>query len=117
MLLALWDLGAGSAREIHAKVGAPGGRAYTTTATVLDRLHVKGLVSRERRGRAFIYRPRIKRAVVERARARQSVERLLGPGPEPPMAALVDAVESIDPKLLDDLARAVAARRKRRDGS
>lgn len=36
--------------------------AYTTVLTVLDNLHRKGFVSREREGRAFRYRPTKDRA-------------------------------------------------------
>ena len=37
---------------------APGGDlAYTTVLTILSRLHAKGLVSREQRGRGHAYRP------------------------------------------------------------
>jgi predicted transcriptional regulator len=35
------------------------GLAYTTVATVLTRLHAKGLVSREPSGRAYVYRAMI----------------------------------------------------------
>ena len=117
VLLVLWELGTASAREIHARVGEPRGLVYTTTAKVLDRLHAKDLVARERQGKAFIYRPRVSREKAERARARSTVEKLLGPAPRPAIAALVDAVESVDPELLDELARVVAARRKERHGT
>ena len=113
----LWQSGAASARQIHDQVGVPLGLVYTTTAKVLDRLHSKGLVARRRSGRSFVYRPRRGRDEVERARARSLVERLFGDEPRPALAGLVDAVDSIDPRLLDDLARAVAARRRNRDGS
>jgi BlaI family penicillinase repressor len=112
----LWERGTASAREIHDRVGEPLGLVYTTTAKVLDRLHAKGLVTRRRAGRSFVYRARRGRDEVERARARSFIERLLGDEPRPALAGLVDAVDSIDPHLLDDLARAVAARRRNRDG-
>jgi predicted transcriptional regulator len=112
--VALWELGTASAREIHARVGAPDGLVYTTTAKVLDRLHAKGLVGRARAGKAFVYRPAVEREVLERARARDTLGRILGPDPVPALATLVDAVESLDPELLDELARVVAARRKGR---
>ena len=101
VLAALWSLGRASARTVHTLVAQPAGLAYTTTATVLDRLHAKGLLSREKVARAFVYRPRIAREVVERARLRETLDWLLGPGPQPAMARLVDAVESIDPDLID----------------
>lgn len=54
MLAALWAAGepvaAGTVREqLH------GDPAYTTVLTILTRLHDKGLVTRERAGRAYLY--------------------------------------------------------------
>jgi len=117
VLAKLWEFGSASVREIHAQVAEPKRLAYTTTAKVLDRLYAKRLVSRERKGIAFIYRPRAPRAAVDTARARNLLSRMLGPAPCSSMAALVDAVESLDPRLLDELAQAVATRRRPRDGT
>ena len=117
VLAALWQLESASAREVHEIVGRPSDLAYTTTATVLDRLHRKGLVTREKIGRAFVYRSRQTRDTVERDRARTTLGQLLGQEPRPAIATLVDAVESIDPDLLDELARAVKTRRRKRRGS
>ncbi|MGH7781216.1 MAG: BlaI/MecI/CopY family transcriptional regulator [Candidatus Binataceae bacterium] len=117
VLAKLWELGSASARNIHTQVGEPQGLVYTTTAKVLDRLHTKRLVSRERKGMAFIYRPRVARVVIDAARARAFLTRLLGPAPRSAVATLVDAVESLDPKLLDDLAEAVATRKRSRNGT
>jgi BlaI family penicillinase repressor len=114
---ALWEKGCASAREVQVVVGAAQGLAYTTIATVLDRLCIKGLVARDRVGRAFVFRPAHARAAVEHAHARAMLERLLGPSPRPAVAALVEAVEAIDPTLLDDLARLVEARRRTRRGA
>ena len=116
VLVALFEMGSASARQVHARVGEPERLAYTTIATVLDRLHGKRLVERELEGKAFIYRPQVKRGALDRARARQALKKLLGSEPRPAMAALVDAVESADPVLLDELAKLVAARRRSRRG-
>jgi BlaI family penicillinase repressor len=117
VLSKLWELGSATAREIHAQVGEPAGLVYTTTAKVLDRLHAKRLMTRERKGIAFIYRPRVARTVVDAARARVFLTRLLGPAPRAAMATLVEAAESLDPVLLDELAQAIAARRRSRHGT
>lgn len=117
VLFSVCELGAASAREVHLQVGAADGLAYTTITKVLDRLHAKGLVTRKRKGMAFVYRPRIARRVIEFARARVSLRTLLGPTPRPAVATLVEAMESLDPGLLEELERAVAARRGPRDGS
>ncbi len=117
VLAVLWEMGAGSAREIHDRVGVPAGLVYTTTAKVLDRLRGKRLVTRRRRGKTFVFEPRVPRDRVEAARARDLVDRLLGPGPERAIAALVGAVQSIDPQLLDTLAREIETRRRSSGGS
>ncbi len=114
VLAAVWDLKRASAREIYDRVGAPHGLVYTTVAKVLDRLFVKKLVARERKGMAFIYRPGTAREVVERARAEKTLLGFFGGEPRPAMAALVEAVESLDPDLLDELESAVRRRRRSR---
>ena len=116
VLAKLWELGSASAREIYIQVGEPLGLVYTTTAKVLDRLHAKHLVSRERRGTAFVYRPRVARTLVDNARARQLLTKLFDPAPHAAAATLIDAVESLNPKLLDELAEAIAARRRSKHG-
>lgn len=117
VLLTILDLGRASAREIHARAGEPKGLVYTTIAKVLDRLLAKRLVRRHPHGRTFLYEPAIERAVLERARVREALSRLFGDAPLPAIATLVDAMESLDSALLDELAREVAARRRRRRGS
>jgi predicted transcriptional regulator len=117
ILAKLWELGVGSVRELHEQLGQRDGLVYTTTAKVVDRLREKGLIDRQPRGRAFIYRPRVAREDVESARARKAVSRLFGAAPHAAVAALVDAVDAVDPKLLDELERIVIARRRSKDGA
>jgi predicted transcriptional regulator len=117
VLAELWQLGTASVRELHDRLGARQGLVYTTTAKVVDRLRQKGLIERQRNGQAFLYRARAAREDVERARARSAVTRLLGSTPRAAVAALVEAVDSVEPGLLDELERAVAARRRSRNGA
>lgn len=117
VLDALWRLRHATVRAVHMAVGQPRHLAYTTIATVLDRLCEKGLAERTRLGRAFVYTPAVTRQRIVRARAKGLLRRMLGGEPHAAIAALVHAVESIDPALLDELARRVAARRRSRDGS
>ncbi|GIG85695.1 penicillinase repressor [Plantactinospora endophytica] len=55
----LWDRGAGAGATVREVAEALRDRelAYTTVMTVLDRLAGKGMVEREREGRAWRYRP------------------------------------------------------------
>ncbi|MCL2781053.1 MAG: BlaI/MecI/CopY family transcriptional regulator [Actinomycetia bacterium] len=54
----LWDSsGACTVRDVHRCLAETRDIAYTTVLTVLDRLAKKGLVTRERAGRAWRYLP------------------------------------------------------------
>ncbi|MER0448412.1 BlaI/MecI/CopY family transcriptional regulator [Streptomyces sp. Edi4] len=56
VLAALWAAGAPvAAGSVRAQV--TGDPAYTTVLTILSRLHDKGLVTRERAGRGYLYSP------------------------------------------------------------
>ncbi len=117
VLAKLWELGSASIRDIHMQVGEPQGLVYTTTAKVLDRLRAKRLVVRERKGVTFIYRAQVARPVIDGARARAVLSRLLGSSPRSAVATLVDAVESLDPSLIDELAEVIASRRRSKNGT
>jgi predicted transcriptional regulator len=117
VLAALWELGTASVRELHECLGVPAGRVYTTTAKVVDRLREKSLIARRRERGTFVYRPAVERSVVEGARARQLVSRLLGPQPHAGVAALVEALDDVDPKLLEALERAIRNKRRLRHGA
>jgi predicted transcriptional regulator len=110
----VWELRQATAREVHDRIGVSNDLVYTTIAKVLDRLVAKKLCRRKRSGRINVYSGAVPRQHVERADARVTVRRLLGDEPRPVIPMLVEAVEAIDPQLLDELARVVAARRKAR---
>lgn len=117
ILKVIWERGPLSAREIYEAAGAPQGLALTTITRVLDRLQAKGLVERSRDQGSFAYRASVERAAVDGARVRRVLAGMLDTRPRPALATLVQAVESIDPALLEILASAVEARRRSRDGS
>ena len=104
----LWQGGGWTVREV---LDAVGGRlAYTTIATVLDRLHDKDRVSRTKVGNSWRYSAARSR---EAAVARQ-VTRLLqqtGASPEPALLAFLDQAQAADPEVLDRLEALIRARR------
>jgi predicted transcriptional regulator len=114
VLSAVWDLGVATAREVYDRVGVPLGLVYTTTARVLGRLQEKGLVSREKKGKTFGYRAQVARRDVDQKRMSRALSSVLAQQPRPAVASLVEAIEAIDPALLDELVRAVEARRRPR---
>ena len=49
------------------------GAAYTTLMTTMERLHRKGILARERAGRAFVYEARFSREALETAAAARAL--------------------------------------------
>jgi predicted transcriptional regulator len=60
-LTALWALGKGSVKDVRQAVAESHPLAYTTVMTVLDRLARRGLITRAKAGRAFVYAPAVSR--------------------------------------------------------
>ena len=56
---ALWRLGEATVRDIHAALATTRPRAYTTIMTILDRLAQKGVVERQKSGRAWLYKAQL----------------------------------------------------------
>lgn len=84
--------------------------AYTTLMTTLDRLYKKGLLSRRKHGRAFLYTSIHSIEEMERGVARDVISKLLDTTigrAEPVLACIVDSVSDRDRDLLDELERLV----------
>jgi predicted transcriptional regulator len=58
----LWQLGSATVRDVHAALKTSRGLAYTTVMTVMDKLHRKGALQQQRRGRAYFYTVQLDRA-------------------------------------------------------
>ena len=95
------------------------GVAYTTLMTTLDRLFRKGVLSRDKSGRAFFYRPHSSREQLQSQLAGSAFATML-PGDasamRPILSQFVDAVGDRDLALLDDLEALVRARREELEG-
>jgi BlaI family transcriptional regulator, penicillinase repressor len=57
VLKVLWELGAGSVREVHERLCPGGELAFNTVQTLLRIMEEKGLVAHRAQGRTFIYSP------------------------------------------------------------
>jgi predicted transcriptional regulator len=103
---------AATVREVLGLLDTGKPLAYTTVMTVLDNLHTKGAVTREMAGRAWRYRPALTREQHTAAMLRD----VLGSSGDR-QAALMHFVADLDPDTVADLAAAVKAAKKRRDGT
>ena len=99
-----------SVRDVLDAVDQP--LAYTTIATVLDRLHEKGRVEREKHGVAWRYRAARSREEALAAEVGRVLQRAQGAS-EPLLVAFLDQVEQVDPEALDRLDALLKARRQR----
>lgn len=89
-----------------------GGLAYTTVMTILVRLHEKGLIERERAGRAYAYRP----VVAETDVVAEQVRRLLDRGHDR-AAVLQGLVDGLSPGDEATLRELLARANRHRGGS
>jgi predicted transcriptional regulator len=84
----LWDMGEATVKDVLAALGRERKPAYTTVATLLNRLRDKGYVDAEERNFAYVYRPLVPREQVVRRKLDDLVQRVLG-GSIGPLAAYI----------------------------
>jgi predicted transcriptional regulator len=121
VLAVLRDLGCATVQQVADHLNR--GLAYTTVMTTLDRLFRKGLLQREKRSRAFLYKTTVSARDLEGQRATHFVRRFFSETdarPEVLISCLVDAVHDYDTELLDQLEseiRTARAQAAKADGS
>lgn len=89
----VWQPGGFTVRDVQTRLGRP--VAYTTVMTTLDRLFKKGLVTRTRAGRAFVYTAIQSRQQIEADVASGVLSGLLSNGPESAMPILSNLVDAV----------------------
>ena len=112
----VWRSGGVNVRDVRAQI--PRAVAYTTVMTTLDRLFKKGLLHRERDGRAFVYRAALTQQDMEEAIATGLLRGLLevdAGRSRPFLSNLVDTIGDRDSALLDELEELVREKRRTRD--
>lgn len=85
--------------------GAQRPLAYTTILTIMARLHRKGLLERERDGRADVYRAAVTRETYMEARARAEVDALVQRFGDNALVHFARQVQSLDPERRAELRR------------
>lgn len=115
VLEVLWSSPSGlSVREVLAGVRRRPALAYTTVLTVLDRLHAKGMVVREKDGNAFHYEKRMSKEAWYGEQAARVLTSTHAASDEAVLMAFLDSTERADPKLIDRLSVLIAERRRGR---
>lgn len=105
-----WARGEISVRDLHQELA--GRLAYTTVMTTLDRLYKKGMLSRRKLGKAYLYSPAFTKVEYQG----QLTQHVLGVALEDRkysgavLSRFVDAVTAADAKMLDQLDELVKAK-------
>lgn len=91
-----------TAGQVHERLGA--GLAYTTVMTALTRLHEKGVVTREKAGRAYAYTAVLDSPGIAAARMRELLD--AGEDREAVLARFLGSLSDDDERTLAVLLRA-----------
>jgi predicted transcriptional regulator len=109
-LRALWTLKEGNVRDVQQAIAGSRTLAYTTVMTLLERLSRKGVVTRKKVGRAFVYAPVASRDAIRRVALKEFLDcyfegseeqliRFLQERPAP-LPVVMDPIERLDAALL-----------------
>lgn len=102
MLAVLWAAdGPMSPGDVQQRVDS--GLAYTTVVTILGRLQEKGMATREKRGRSFVYSPVEDEAGMAARRMRKALDN--GPDRDSVLARFVSDLSDADEQVLRALLR------------
>jgi BlaI family transcriptional regulator, penicillinase repressor len=103
----LWARGEGTVREVLETLNGRGGaqRAYTTILTVMQRLHAKDVLRRERRGRRDVYVPTLTRDGYAQARAGVEFGELVSEYGDVALAHFARHMAQLDPKRREQIRR------------
>src|SRR5215468_10036368 len=108
----VWRLGECSVRQLHER-SAPQ-LAYTTIMTTVDRLYKKGLLTRSRVGKAYVYAPRMAGHTYREQVAEHLISMAVQNGRRDNLvlSCFGDTVSETDLQMLDRLDQLVKAKRK-----
>ena len=105
----LWKKGEATVKEVLSALEAGRKLAYTTVATLLNRLRDKGYVEAEERNFAYVYRPLVQRDQVVRRKLDDLVRRVLG-GSMSPLAAYIAERKNLTPEQIRMLEEIVGSK-------
>ena len=97
----LWQRGSATVADVQAALAPERSLAYTTLATVLSRLELRGVVTRQVEGRSYVYQPAVAEEEVGHSLLGDLVEQVFSGSPSELVHQLLESQE-ID---RDELAR------------
>jgi predicted transcriptional regulator len=111
IMAALWRIEAGTVEDVRMAMPARYRSAYNTVQTVLNRLADRGLLRRDRRSNAYVYRPVVSEAEYLTRSIRQSLAGASSDARETALAQLIGAMDDGELAALRERANELARRR------
>ncbi len=107
----VWEKGRATVQEVKDDLEPRRVLAYTTVMTVMSRLAEKGLLIRQKEGRAYYYTPASSQEKVAGSLLQSLVRRLYDGATGKAIAQLLETEENVDDAELDRLEELIRARR------
>jgi BlaI family penicillinase repressor len=114
---ALWPLEEATVRQIQESLSARRPRAYTTIMTILDRLAQKGVVSRRKVGKAYVYVANLRTGDAQQHAVQQVVEGFFGGSRAALAEHLAGKQDPVERIQRPEQSQEPAVRRTRRDST
>lgn len=111
----LWEAGCATTAEVHERMGKPRSLAYTTVATLLNRLEKRGLVASRKDARERVFEPVVTESEVTRHMVSDLVAKLFRGDPSALVSHLVRDSEFDDSDI--ETVRRMLAQAKRQKGA
>lgn len=88
----LWSKKEATVQEVLAELNKQNDYAYTTIMTIMNRLDKKGILTRDKVGKGYLYKARYNQDELVQQTSSEKIEQLLGNYGEIAIAQFVDAV-------------------------
>ena len=98
VMTVVWELNSCSVRDVLERLRKHKQLAYTTVATILQRLYDKGLVNRIGKGIAFLYSPKLSKESYSITIARSFINKFITSFGDVAITSFADSIESLPKK-------------------
>jgi predicted transcriptional regulator len=113
IMAALWRIESGTVEDVRMAMPARYRSAYNTVQTVLNRLSDRGLLRRDRKGQAYVYRPAMSEGEYLTRSIRQSLAGASSDARETALAQLIGGLQDNELAALRERGKELARKRKR----
>lgn len=99
----VWALDECSVRDVLEVINKDRQLAYTTVATILQRLHEKGLVTKKGEGLAFLYSPKLSKEIYSKNLAQSFISKFFNSFGDLGLASFAESIDKLPKKKKDYL--------------